>query len=64
VELERIIERVMRNKQRPLLQTENPIQTIKDLFEQRKDLYLQAEVIIHTGRMKQQRIVSEIIKNL
>jgi len=64
VDLEKIIERIMRNKRRPLVQTENPIETIKELYEKRKHLYEQADIIINTGSMGQQRIVSEIIRNI
>jgi shikimate kinase len=34
-----IFERVSRNKKRPLLQTENPRQTVHDLLEKRRPLY-------------------------
>ena len=64
VELPVIIERIMRNKRRPLVQTENPIKTIEELYEKRKDFYQQADITINPGSMGRQRIVSEIIKNL
>jgi shikimate kinase len=36
---EAILERVSRNRERPLLQTANPLQTIKDLLQEREKLY-------------------------
>lgn len=36
---EAILERVSRNQERPLLHTANPLQTIKDLLQQRETLY-------------------------
>ncbi len=34
-----ILERISRNQERPLLQTANPLQTIKDMLQDRSDLY-------------------------
>lgn len=39
---ETIYERVKRNRNRPLLQTENPLETIQNLLEERVDLYRKA----------------------
>ncbi|MCP4752825.1 MAG: shikimate kinase [Proteobacteria bacterium] len=62
--VEEIFERVSRNTKRPLLQTENPLQKIVELLEERKHLYMQAEHIIDTGSFRMGSIVSKIIKEL
>ena len=36
---EAILERVSRNQERPLLHTANPLQTIKDLLQERDEFY-------------------------
>ena len=36
---EAILERVLRNRNRPLLHTDDPLQTVKDLLQDRKHLY-------------------------
>jgi len=62
--LDDIIERVSRNKKRPLLQTKNPIETIKELHKNRMPLYEKADLKIKTHKIQIQKIVSLIIKEL
>jgi len=59
-----IYERIMRNKKRPLVQTDNPLQTIMQLYHKRIDLYADADVTIDTRSMKMWAIVSKIIAEL
>jgi len=59
-----IFERVSRNKKRPLLQTENPLKTITELYEKRKELYSQADININTNSMNMWKVVSLIIREL
>ena len=62
--IEQIYERVTRNKKRPLVQTENPLQTIKTLMENREYAYCQADHIIETNSLSMGHIVSKIIRAL
>lgn len=59
-----IFERISRNSKRPMLQTENPRQTVVDLLEKREDLYSQADHVINTASLKMGHIVSQIIREL
>lgn len=59
-----IFERISRNTKRPMLQTENPRQTVVTLLNQRECLYEQADHTIQTGSLKMGYIVSQIIKEL
>jgi shikimate kinase len=62
--LDDIYERVMRNTKRPLVQTENPLKTVTELFEKRKDLYNGADITIDTKSLKMWTIVTKIICGL
>ncbi len=63
-DIEDICERIMRNTKRPLVQTENPIETIKTLYDRRKELYQMADITIDTHSMKMWHVVSKIITEL
>lgn len=63
-DFEVIKDRVFRNDKRPLLQTENPLETMKALYEKRLPLYEQADLIIDTGHQKVQQVISKIIRAL
>jgi len=63
-DLEDICERVSRNDRRPMLQTENPLETIRQLFGEREEMYAQAEYTIETQTLKMWHIVNKIIQNL
>lgn len=57
------IERTARDRHRPLLQNENPKQTIKDLMEVREPFYLEvADVVVDTNRRNPKSVSNEIIK--
>lgn len=59
-----IFERVTRNTKRPLVLTENPLKTVTDLYEARKNLYKEADITIDTKSMKMWSIVTRIIGEL
>lgn len=54
-DLENLYKRVSKNKNRPLLQTENPKKTLKNLMDDRKHFYEQADIHV---QMKQDCIIS------
>ena len=64
VEPEVIIKRI-EGTDRPLLQTEDPLQTLKDLLDKRKDKYKQADLRIEvTEDMDEDEVASKIIFDL
>ena len=63
--IEQLIRRTKKDKNRPLLQTGNPKQTIKALMEQREPLYQGvADIELRTGDQSIQYVVSNLIKKL
>ena len=59
------VERTARDKNRPLLRTDNPEQTIRDLMAQREPLYLEvADVIVDTNRRNPRSVSGEIIRQI
>jgi shikimate kinase len=64
VEPEVIMQRIQ-GTNRPLLQTDDPLQTLKDLLEQRKDKYSQADVHVKiTPDMSEDDVVFNVIRDL
>jgi shikimate kinase len=62
---EQQFERTRRDKNRPLLQTENPLERLKSLMRIRDPLYRQAaDLVISTEGRNTQSVVREIIKCL
>jgi len=61
-DLEVIRERVFRKNTRPLLQTDNPEQTLLDLYQVRRPIYEQADIQVQTKGMRKQQIVTAIIR--
>jgi shikimate kinase len=60
---EEIFRRVTRNSKRPLVQTENPRETIHTLLEQRTPLYCCAsDCVIDTGSLSRKRAAEEILR--
>jgi shikimate kinase len=59
-----IFERIKNDSSRPLLQNENPLQTLKLLLEKREDNYKKADIIIDTNNKTIDEILKEIIKNV
>jgi len=61
--VDRIADRTSRNSQRPLLNVENPKETIQTLINEREDLYLAcADFVIDSGQMQSKQAVKEILK--
>ncbi len=59
------VERTMRDKNRPLLQTENPRERLESLLKVRDPLYRStADLIMRTDRRHPRAVVSQLIKNL
>lgn len=63
-DVDTLFERASRTNVRPLLKTENPLETVKALFEKRKHLYEMADISITTIDKSKYRIISEIIRSL
>ena len=55
-----IYERVKRKKHRPLLLTDDPLATIKEMLAQREPYYAQAEVIIDTSEVDLEHVIAEV----
>jgi len=63
--VEQLLRRTSRDKNRPLLQTDDPKKQIETLLEQRAPLYLNvADIELKTGEQSIQYAVSEVIKQL
>ena len=60
-----ILQRTAHDKNRPLLQTENPRKRIEELAQQREPYYREvAHIVIETGRPNVQSLVQEILSQL
>lgn len=55
-----LFERVKKQNNRPLLQNENPLETLKILLKKRENNYLKADIIIETDKKTKEEIVKEI----
>jgi len=63
--VEQQLERTARDKNRPLLQTENPEQVLRDLMAARDPLYQQvADFIVETDRRNPKAVVADIVSHL
>ena len=63
--VEQLLKRTSKDKNRPLLQTADPKQTIKTLIVQRAPLYQDvADVELRTGEQSIQYVVSGLVKKL
>lgn len=65
--IKEILERVLKKKNRPMINTENPDKTrekIEQLFEARKPLYKQAHITVQTDSRDAEIFASEIAKRL
>ena len=62
---EQLYKRTVRDKKRPLLQTDDRLGKIKDILEQRETLYEEvADKIITTGNLTIHTVVNNICQNL
>ena len=56
-------ERTFRDRNRPLLQTDNPLEKLRDLMDIREPLYRQtADLVVSTEGRNTQSVVREIVK--
>ena len=60
-ELDVLWERVRRRSHRPLLQTENPRETLRNLMEQRYPIYAEANLVVNSRDVAKDVIVGEVI---
>jgi len=59
------LQRLRRDKKRPLLQTENPRQRLEALFDERRPIYLDlADLAVKTDRKSARKLASDIINQL
>ncbi|WP_022952910.1 shikimate kinase [Leucothrix mucor] len=62
---EKLYSRIKHDKARPLMQTENPLQTLRDLLAVREPAYLDtADIVIRTGHEKVSVVMHRIEKAL
>lgn len=61
-DLETLWERVQKRDNRPLLKTENPKQTLKDLMDQRYPVYAEADCEVKSRDVKKDVIVGEVLE--
>lgn len=63
--VDQLLRRTAKDKSRPLLQTENPKQRIKEILSQRDPLYRDvADIELKTGEQSIQHVVSGLIQQL
>jgi shikimate kinase len=61
VDFETLVGRLARRKNRPLLQTQNPTETIATLLEQRKKIYEEAaDFVVDTSRLDHRQVAQTI----
>ena len=60
--VDRLLNRIKDDKNRPLLQCENPKGKLEELLEKREPNYLKADYIIETGNKNIDEIVEEILE--
>ena len=59
------MQRLRRDKNRPLLQTENPRERLESMFAERRPIYLDlADLAVKTGKRMARRLASDIINQL
>lgn len=60
-----LISRTKHDRNRPLLQTDNPAQVLRDLMEKREPWYIEmADMVIETQQMPVHRVVKQIVDRL
>lgn len=58
---DQLFQRIKHDRNRPLMQTENPLQTLRNLLKTREPLYLEvADIVVPTGKQKVNVILREI----
>ncbi len=62
-DIEQLLERTSKDAKRPLLQTENPEQRIRELLMQRDPLYREvANIVVNTGGRSVKAVIKEIVE--
>lgn len=62
---EQLFHRIKHDKNRPLMQTANPLQTLRDLLKVREPLYMEvADLIVPTGKQKVHVVLRDIHSKL
>jgi shikimate kinase len=62
---DQLFQRIRHDRNRPLMQTDNPLQTLRDLLKTREPLYMEvADVVIPTGKQKVNVILRDIHNKL
>lgn len=62
---DQLFQRIKHDKSRPLMQTVNPMQTLRDLLKAREPYYLEvADLVVPTGKQKVNVILREIHNKL
>ena len=63
--LDQQMQRLRRDKKRPLLQTENPRERLKSLLNERRPIYLDlADLVVRTDKRVARRLAADIINQL
>lgn len=63
--VEALIQRTKHDRNRPLLQTENPAQVLRDLMTKREPWYLEmADLVVETQQVPVHRVVKQIVERL
>lgn len=63
-DLETLWDRVKRRHTRPLLKTENPKQTLKDLMDKRYPVYAEADITVHSRNVRKEAVMRDVMKAL
>ncbi|MEZ5452208.1 MAG: shikimate kinase AroK [Thiothrix sp.] len=62
---DQLFQRIKHDKNRPLMQTDKPLQTLRDLLKAREPLYMEvADLIVPTGKQKANIILRDIHNKL
>jgi shikimate kinase len=63
--VESLIQRTKHDRNRPLLQTDNPAQVLRDLMEKREPWYIEmADLVIQTQQVPVYKVVKQIVESL
>ncbi|WP_180898049.1 shikimate kinase [Martelella soudanensis] len=63
-DLETLWDRVRRRHTRPLLKTENPKQTLKDLMDSRYPVYAEADITVHSRNVRKEAVMRDVLNAL
>lgn len=63
-DLDLLLRRVLRRKNRPLLKNKNPRQTLEKLMEERYPIYAEADIVVDSGDLPPATIVDTVIESL